>query len=185
MRLDQFDNSQFVRGRSRLIEVWWIVIRALFIDCWLPGSRHRVWLLRRFGATVGNGVIIKPRVRITFPWKLVIGDHVWLGEGSWIDNLDIVRIGSHVCISQRVYLCTGSHDWSSERFDLIVKSIEVKSNAWLCAASMVGPGVTVGEGAVLTLGSVANLSLEPWTIYQGVPAVAVKKRVAAAPVEWK
>lgn len=176
MKLDRFDNRAFSRGRSRLFEAWWILIRSLCIDCWIPGSRHRVWLLRHFGAVVGQGVVIKPRVRITFPWKLTIGDHAWLGEGCWIDNLAEVSIGSHVCVSQRAYLCTGSHDWSAERFDLIVKAIDVEKHAWLCAASVVGPGVTVGEGAILALGSVATGDMQAWTIYQGVPAVAVKKR---------
>lgn len=176
MRLDRFDNRGFERGRSRAIEALWIFVRALFIDCWLPGSRHRVWFLRRFGAVIGEGVVIKPRVKITFPWKLTVGDHVWLGEGCWIDNLERVTIGSHACLSQRTYLCTGSHNWSSERFDLIVRPIVVKPHAWVCASSMIGPGVTVGEGAVLTLGSVANADLEAWTINQGIPAVEIKKR---------
>jgi len=133
-------------------------------------------LLGAFGATVGKGVQIKPGVRVKFPWRLEIGDHSWIGEDVWIDNLAPVTIASNCCISQRVYLCTGSHDWSRPTFDLIVRPIHIKQAAWIAACSTVGPGVTVGEGAVLALGSVATHDLEPWTIYTGIPAKPVRKR---------
>ena len=115
-------------------------------------------------------------MRVKFPWRLTIGDHCWIGEDVWIDNLVEVAFGTHVCASQGAYFCTGSHDWSKRSFDLIVKPISIESHAWISARSVVGPGVSVGEGAVLGLASVATQALEPWVIYMGNPAVRVKVR---------
>ena len=177
MRLNEFDNRSWNRGRPLFVELVWLVLSALFVSSWIPGSGHRKWLLRVFGAKIGNGVVIKPRVRVKFPWRLEIGDHAWIGEDAWIDNLADVTIGSDACISQGVYLCTGSHDWSSSRFDLITKPIVIGNSAWVSAKATVGPGVTVGEGAVLSLGGVATKDLEPWGIYAGNPATKLKTRV--------
>jgi putative colanic acid biosynthesis acetyltransferase WcaF len=132
--------------------------------------------LRLFGARIGKGVTVKPRVRVKFPWRLHVGDHSWIGEDVWLDNLAEIRIGDHCCISQSVYLCTGSHDWQRASFDLIVKPIVLEDEVWLAARSVVGPGVTIGRGAVLGLGSVATRNLLPCHIHQGVPAIPIKRR---------
>lgn len=176
VRLDTYDCSSFNRGRPRWIEALWLVTECLFVGSPLPGAAHRRWLLRLFGARIGQGVEIKPRVRVKFPWKLTIGDYSWIGESVWIDNLADVKIGSHCCISQCAYLCTGSHDWSKPSFNLITASIEIKDGTWICARSIVGPGVEAGEGSVLSLGSVATSDLIPWSIYSGVPAAKIKTR---------
>ena len=177
MRLDRFDDRSFSRGRPAWIEALWLLCQALFLESWLPGSAHRVLILRLFGARIGNGVIIKPHVRVKFPWRLVIGDYSWIGEDAWIDNLAEVRIGSHCCVSQGVYLCTGSHDWASERFDLKTSPITIGDHVWLGARSAVGPGVSIADGAVLTMGSVATKSLSPWCIHSGSPAEPSRPRV--------
>lgn len=176
MRLDKYENSQFDRGASRIKESLWLLCGGLLITSWFPGSAWRIKLLRLFGALIGKGVVIKPKFRVTFPWRMVVGDYCWIGEGVWFDNLLEIRLGNHVCISQGVYLCTGSHDWSRQGFDLIVKPINIESQSWISAMSKVGPGVTVGEGAVLTLGSVATQTLMPWSVYGGSPAIKIKKR---------
>lgn len=176
MRLDQFDNVAFERGRAAWVEALWLAVQWLFVSSWLPGSRHRVWLLRRFGAQVGTGVVAKPGLRVKFPWKLRVGDHVWLGERVWIDNLAQVSVGDHVCISQGAYLCTGSHDWASPRFDLITRPITIGNQAWIGARAVVAPGVTLAEGAVLALGSVATRDLPTWRIAVGVPAEPLRPR---------
>ena len=176
MRLDTFDNSGFDRGASRGKELLWLLCCWLLLSSGLPGSGWRATLLRMFGARIGRGVIFKPGVRVKFPWRLIVGDHCWIGEEVWIDNLAEVSLGSHVCVSQGAYFCTGSHDWSKQSFDLIVKPINVGPHAWIAAKSIVAPGGCVGEGAVLGLGSVATHDLEPWTIYGGNPAVRVKLR---------
>ena len=177
VRLDLFENSDFSRGASRAVEAGWFVLSGLLVESWLPGSGWRQTLLRAFGARIGSGVVIKPRVRVKFPWRLEVGDNVWIGERVWIDNLDRVTIGSNACISQGAYLCTGSHDWSKQSFDLITKPIHIGEGAWIAAHSVVAPGATIGEASVLTIGSVAIGELGSWTIYSGVPAQAMKQRI--------
>lgn len=176
IRLDRFDNSGFSRGQPAWVEFLWLVTQALFVRSWIPGGRHRCVLLRLFGAKIGRGVIIKPGLRVKFPWRLTVGDFSWIGEDVWIDNLSLVEIGTNCCISQGVYLCTGSHDWSKPTFDLTTKPIVIKDDAWLAARCVVAPGITVGQGAVLGLGCVATRNLESWTIYGDVPAAPVRAR---------
>ncbi|MEM9423013.1 MAG: WcaF family extracellular polysaccharide biosynthesis acetyltransferase [Pseudomonadota bacterium] len=176
MKLDLFDAAGFNRGAPRWREAMWLVASGLLISTWLPGSVWRIALLRLFGAKIGKCVVIKPHVKVKFPWRLSVGNHCWIGEHTWIDNLADVKIGEHVCISQGAYLCTGSHDWCSEKFDLIVKPIALEPHVWIGAKSTIGPGCQVGEGAVVALGSVALGSLKPWTIYSGVPATPEKRR---------
>jgi putative colanic acid biosynthesis acetyltransferase WcaF len=176
MNLDTFDNEGFDRGASRVKEAAWLAISSLLFSSSLPGSAWRVGLLKAFGAEVGRRVVIKPSVRIKFPWRLRIGDHCWIGEGAWIDNLDLVSLGSDVCVSQGVYICTGSHDWGRSSFNLVTKPVHVCSKAWLGAFSRVAPGTCIDEGAVLAFGSVAKQTLSAWCVYAGNPAVRVRAR---------
>ena len=176
MRLDKFDNSGFDRGSPWFVEALWRVIEGLLFGSWIPGAVWRVTLLRLFGARVGQGVVIKPRVRVKFPWKLRIGDHSWIGESAWIDNLDDVVIGDHCCLSQGVYLCTGNHRWDDAHFALVTRPIRLADHCWLGAHARVGPGVTCREGAVLTMGSVAITELEHWTVHGGAPAAPIRQR---------
>ena len=176
VRLAAFENADFSRGRSRLTEAVWITIQWLLVSSWIPGSLHRRWLLRLFGAQLGAGVVIKPGVRVKFPWRLSVGDHSWIGEGVWIDNLVPVSIGANCCLSQDAYLCTGSHDWSDQRFGLMARPTSIGDGVWVAARAIVAPGTIIGEGAVLALGSVAANRLNPWTIYRGNPAEPVKVR---------
>lgn len=161
------------------MEALWLICSALLVESWLPGSRHRVWLLRAFGARIGEGVRAKPRLRVKFPWRLQVGARSWIGEGVWIDNLAPVEIGADCCISQGVYLCTGGHDWSRRGFDLITKPITLSDAVWIGAKAIVGPGVSAGAGAVLTLGSRATKDLAPWTIHDGFPCAPLKARIVA------
>ena len=101
----------------------------MFVSSSIPGSAHRCFLLRAFGAKIGRGVNIKPRVKVKFPWRLIVGNHSWIGEAVWIDNLAEVEIGANCCVSQGAYLCTGSHDWNSRKFTLITKPIRVEDGA--------------------------------------------------------
>ena len=169
--------ADFLRGRPAMLEALWILLQWVFVSSPLPGSFHRRVLLRAFGAKIGMGVVIKPGVKVKFPWRLQVGANAWLGENAWIDNLAQVNIEANAVLSQDVYLCTGSHDWTSPGFNLIVKPILIKQGAWVAARSTIGPGVTLGDGAVLGLGSTTSKDLEPWTVYSGVPATPLKKRV--------
>ena len=176
--LSSYSSARFDRGASKAREfVWLLVSLVLFRLCPFSFSALKRMLLRAFGAKVGKGAVIKPQVKITFPWKLEIGDHVWLGEECWLLNLERITIGNCVCVSQRAVLCTGSHDYKSPAFNLIVKPIEVGDGAWLGAGCWVGPGVIVGNHAVLAAGSVATKDIEPFGVYRGNPAAFVRQRI--------
>jgi putative colanic acid biosynthesis acetyltransferase WcaF len=181
--LSSFSAAGFDRGGSRGTEFLWLFVSLwLFQLCPLKLSALKCWVLRLFGASIGVGVIIKPNVKITFPWKLTIGDHVWLGEECWLLNLAPITLEGHVCVSQRAFLCAGNHDYKSPSFDLIVQPIVVRSGAWIGAGAWVGPGVTIGTHAVLSAGSVATRDLDSYGIYRGNPAVRIKERVIAAQI---
>ncbi|MDR3377096.1 MAG: WcaF family extracellular polysaccharide biosynthesis acetyltransferase [Verrucomicrobiae bacterium] len=178
--LGRFTVGDFDRGAGIIKESLWLLVSfLLFRLCPVSFSALKCAVLRAFGAKVGRNVTIKPQVKITFPWKLGLGDHVWLGEESWLLNLAPVQIGSHVCISQRAVLCTGSHDYKKSTFNLITRPITLEDGAWLGAGCWVGPGVTVERNAVLSLGSVASQNLVANGIYRGNPAVWVKQRTIA------
>lgn len=175
--LSTYSSARFDRGAGKIRETIWLVVSLfLFRLCPFCLSSLKCAVLRMFGAKIGTDVVIKPQVKITFPWKLTIGDFVWLGEECCLLNLAPIEIGSHVCISQRAYLCTGSHDYKSRTFDLIVKPITLENGCWIGASGWVGPGVKVGSHAVLAAGSVVTKEMQPWGIYQGNPAVLVKQR---------
>jgi putative colanic acid biosynthesis acetyltransferase WcaF len=172
------DSSALVRGRSRLVEALWIFFGApLLASRLMLSAKARSAILRLFGAKIGLNMYMKPGVRVKFPWYLSVGDHCWIGEDVWIDNLAPVSIGSHVCVSQGAYLCTGNHDWSKPNLKLFTRTIILERGCWLGAKTLVGPGVTIREGAILTAGSVATKDLLPFGIYAGNPAVLTKQRV--------
>lgn len=178
VNLSVYSPGNFNRGAGTLKECLWLFASLLLFQlCPFAFSALKRSVLRAFGGQIGRGVIIKPQVKITFPWKLEIGDHVWLGEECWLLNLEKISLGNHVCVSQRAFLCTGSHDYKSATFDLIVKPITVEKGAWLGAGCWVGPGVKVGSHAVLTAGSVAARDLDGGWIYRGNPAEAVRERL--------
>jgi putative colanic acid biosynthesis acetyltransferase WcaF len=175
--LSQYDNSWYNTGAGKLKTTLWYMTNVLFfINPLNPLSGIKVRLLRLFGATIGKGVVIKPGVNIKHPWRLIIGNHTWIGEKVWIDNLDMVTIGSHCCLSQGVLLLCGNHDYKRPTFDLMIAPIVLENGVWLGAQSVVTGGVTCGSHSVLTVNSVATKNLNQYTIYQGNPAVAVKNR---------
>lgn len=159
------------RGAPRWKEAAWVVCKTLFfLPRWPLPSAWRAALLRLFGAQIGRGAIIRSGINITFPWRLTLGDHVWIGEEAFILNLANVTIGSDSCISQRAFLCTGSHDFRSEHFDLIAKPITIGSGAWVAALAFVGPGVTIGDGSMVSAGSVVSRDVAAGMIASGNPA---------------
>lgn len=177
MRLDNYTLGTYTPGAPYWKQLLWYFIGSPLLASYLiPVSALKVRILRSFGAKIGQGVRIKPGVRVKFPWRLIVGDYAWIGEDAWIDNIAFVTIESHVCISQGVYLCTGNHDWNHPDFKLIPAPIHIQESSWIAAKSAIGPGVTIGKGAVLTLGGVTGRSLEAMTIYAGNPAQPVKKR---------
>jgi putative colanic acid biosynthesis acetyltransferase WcaF len=174
--LEAFDNSHYHSGAGRLKMILWYLANALLMNSALPFSGMKARMLRLFGARIGKGVVLKPYINIKYPWKLEIGDHCWIGEQVWIDNLDQVRVGSHVCISQGAMLLCGNHNYRRSTFDLITGPITLEDGVWIGAKTVVCPGVLCGSHSVLTVGSVATKNLEAYTIYAGNPAAAVRKR---------
>lgn len=177
MRLDHYSLDRYTPGAPLWKQILWYYLGRALVQCyWLPWSALKVSTLRCFGAHIGRGVRIKPGVNIKFPWRLRVGNYVWIGENAWIDNPASTTIEDHVCISQDVYLCTGNHDWSDPNFKLTPAPILICSHSWIAARAVIGPGITVNRGAVLCLGSVAGCSLKPKTIYAGNPAQPIKER---------
>lgn len=142
----------------------------------IPISAILVFILRLFGAKVGKGVRIKPYIYIHYPWKLTIGDYCWIAECR-IENLADVTIGNNVCVSQKAMLLTGNHNYKKVDFDLITKPIILEEGVWIGANATVCPGIVVASHAVLTVGGVATTNLDPYSIYQGNPAIKIKERV--------
>ena len=147
--LSGFTGVNYDRGRSTVWQVAWLIASSLVVMHWWCPRSVRIAILRRFGAEIGEGVIVRHRVRIHWPWKLSVGDNSWVGEGVWILNLEPVRIGSNVCVSQDVLLCTGSHDRHSPTFEFDNAPITVEDDAWVAARATVLRGCTIGRGAVI------------------------------------
>jgi len=175
MDLSKFSSQDFDRGASRLKEIAWFVIRRIFFQTSTPmPSALRAALLRLFGAKIGAGAIIRANVNVTFPWRLSMGDHVWLGEEVMILSFAPVMIESSVCVSQRAFLCTGTHNFYLPTFDLQFKPITLRSGSWVAAQSFIGPGVEVGNGSVVSAGSVVMENVPAHSLVRGNPAVVVR-----------
>lgn len=155
--LSQFNNRDFTRGASTWREFLWWVFRSLLFAPWFPvPSLVKVWVLRFFGARVGKSVVIRSRVNITFPWRIEIGDHAWIGDEVMILSLDQVTIGNNVCVSQRAFICSGSHDFRSETFDLVTEPITIGDSSWIAASAFVGPGVNLPCGSLVKAGEIVG-----------------------------
>ncbi|QJW90744.1 colanic acid biosynthesis acetyltransferase WcaF [Spirosoma taeanense] len=171
-----YDISWYKPGpRWKLI--LWFLANSLVLNTYFPiPMALKRFVLKAFGTKMGVGVVIKPGVNIKYPWFLTLGDHVWIGERVWIDNLSEVVIGSHVCLSQGAMLLTGNHDYRRPTFDLTARPITLDDGVWIGAKSVVCPGVRCHSHSVLAVNSVATRSLDEYGIYQGNPAVWVRKR---------
>jgi putative colanic acid biosynthesis acetyltransferase WcaF len=173
MKLEGYTIGAFDRGAPRWREALWHVVKFYFFLQPFPGSsRMLAAILRFFGAKIGRGVIIRNRVNISYPWRLSVGDHVWIGEEVVILSLAQVTIESNVCISQRAFLCTGSHDFRSSSFDLITKPITIRQGSWIAAQAFIAPGVTIGPDSMVAAGAVVTRDVAPGTVVSGNPAAA-------------
>ncbi len=179
-RLDLFDNSWYDPGRRLPTRIVWLMVNRVFFGTAFPWpSAVRAAVLRLFGAEIGEGVVIRSRTNIKYPWHLRVGDHAWIGEGVWIDSLAKVSIGAECCLSQGAMIETGNHDWSSPTFDLVTKDVTVEDGAWCAVRSLLLPGSILASHAVLGAGSVLSGTTEPYAVYVGTPAVKVRARVIA------
>jgi putative colanic acid biosynthesis acetyltransferase WcaF len=181
VQLSAFDNRWYAPGRGVAVRVLWLIVNGAFLLSWVPWpSSLKCLLLRLFGAKVGRGVVVKPRVNIKYPWNVEIGDHSWIGEGAWLDSLGRITIGANCCLSQRSMIETGNHDWSKPTFDLIVKPVVLESGSWAAVGSLLLPGSRLSSHAILAAGSVLSGDTEPFGIYVGVPATKVRGRHLSA-----
>jgi putative colanic acid biosynthesis acetyltransferase WcaF len=165
------------RCASKLKEIVWYLIKVVFFLSSIPfPSNSKVFILRCFGASIGKGVVIKPRVNIHFPWKLLIGNHVWIGEEAFLLNFEVLTIGNNVCVSQRAFLCGGNHNYKISSMPYRNGPITLNDGCWIGANSFIGPNVTVGEDTIVSAGSVVTQSLDENGIYRGNPVQFIKNR---------
>ncbi|MEX5411155.1 colanic acid biosynthesis acetyltransferase WcaF [Atlantibacter hermannii] len=169
--------KNFRGGHPVKVQLWWAVQKTLF--SWSPqiAYRWRAFLLRLFGARIGKGVVIRPSVKITYPWKLTLGDYAWVGDDAVLYTLGDITIGANAVISQKSYLCTGSHDYLSTHFDIYAKPIVIGDKCWLATDVFVAPGVSIGEGTVIGARSSVFKSLPGNVICRGNPAEIIRERV--------
>ena len=180
---DPYLRPAFSLGNRLQRLVWGICWALLYRPSPRPLHAWRSMLLRLFGATMGPNCHFYPASKVHSPWNLFCADQVTAGDEVEIYNPAPLRLGSHAILSQGAYVCGATHDFDDPAFPYLAHAMEVGAYAWVCARACVGPGVNVGEGAVLGLGSVATKNLEPWTVYAGVPAVKVKERKRTVDLE--
>jgi putative colanic acid biosynthesis acetyltransferase WcaF len=151
-------NALFVRPTPQALYSW----------------RRFVW--RLFGAKVGRNVLIRPGVRVTFPWEVIVGDYCWIGDKATLYSVSEITIAEHSVVSQEAYLCAGTHDHSDVSFPLVASPISIEAECWIAARAFVGPGVRIGRGAIVGARSVLLSDVASGTIVAGVPARAVGTR---------
>jgi putative colanic acid biosynthesis acetyltransferase WcaF len=168
------------RGRSGVaVRLWWMVQATLFRCSPQVMYGFRRWLLRLFGAQIGKGVHVRPSVTVPYPWKLTIGDYSWVGDDAVLYSFAQITIGDNVVISQKSYLCAGTHDYRSPGFDIQAHPIVIEDEAWLAADVFVAPGVTVGKGAVVGSRSSVFSDLPQMMVCVGCPARPIHPRSAS------
>lgn len=175
--LSYYKTPKDFRGKSKLVvQLWWLIQGSLFKLSPQILYNWRRFLLRLFGAKIGKNVIIRPSVKITYPWKLEIGDFSWIGDDVVLYTLGAIHIGKNSVISQRSYLCTGSHNYSKVDFPIYSKPIIIEDECWLATDVYVGPGVRIAKGTVVGSRSSVYKSLPPGKICVGNPAIVIKER---------
>ncbi len=155
---------------------WKLIWLLLYRPSPRPFHAWRALLLRLCGATMGPDCHFYPGAKIWAPWNLICAEQVTAADGVEIYNPAPLSLGSHAILSQSSYICGATHDYDNPDFPPVTYAMHIGSYAWICARASVNPGVHIGDGAVLGLGSVATRNLEPWTVYSGVPAIAIKPR---------
>lgn len=159
--LGAFSGAGYDKGRNVLWQILWNVVSSCIVIHWWCPAPARAAILRSFGATIGEKTNIRHHVRVHWPWKLTVGDRSWIGEQTWILNLEPVTIGADVCISQDVLLCTGSHDRRSPSFEFDNAPIAVGDGAWVAARAVVLRGTTIGADSVVGATALVTRDTEP------------------------
>ncbi|MEM6262550.1 MAG: putative colanic acid biosynthesis acetyltransferase [Bacteroidota bacterium] len=175
--LSIFQLPENFRGRSApIVQLWWLVHFFLFKPSpqFLYGWRR--FLLRLFGAKVGKGVILRPSCQVTYPWKVSIGDFSWIGDEVVLYSLGNISIGTNTVISQRSYICTGSHRHDRQDFLIYQEPITIEDECWLATDVYVAPGVHIGKGTVVGARSSVFKDLPYGKIAVGAPAQVIRDR---------
>ncbi len=181
--LRQYHQPGYYAGASRVtMLIWWLVQSIAFPLTLHTAHGIRCWLLRIFGAKIGQRVMIRPTARITYPWNLEIGDHSWVGDDAVLYSLAPIKIGRHCVISQKSYLCTGSHDISDSRFGLVTGEIVVENGAWIATDCFIGPNVCIGANAIIGVRSTVLTTMPPGQLCVGTPCKPVKPRPLPSPI---
>jgi putative colanic acid biosynthesis acetyltransferase WcaF len=175
--LSVFKLPRNFRGRSAIVvQLWWLIQATVFKCSPQAAYGFRRWLLRCFGASVGDKVIIRPSVTITYPWKIKIGDYAWIGDDVVLYSLGDIEIGEHAVISQKSYLCAGDHDYVQQDFPIRGRKITVGEQAWVATDVFIAPGVTIGAGAVIGARSSVFSDMPARMVCVGYPAKPLKPR---------
>jgi len=175
--LKTFKDPPNIRGKSAVIvQLWRMVQGSLF--AWSPQFMYgwRRFLLRLFGAEIGQKVLVRPSVRITYPWKLKIRDYSWIGDDVELYTWGEISIGSDTVISQRSYLCAAGHDFTVPSFDTFQKPIVIGNQVWIATDVFIAPGITIGDAAVVGTRSTVLSDLPKAMICYGNPAKPMKPR---------
>jgi putative colanic acid biosynthesis acetyltransferase WcaF len=175
--LKTFRMSKGFRGKSKfIVQSWRMVQGSLFrlSPQFMYGWRR--FLLRLFGAIIGENVLIRPTVKILYPWKLIVGDWSWIGDEVTLYNMETINIGENCVISQKSYLCTSSHDHTKSSFEIFAQPIDIKNETWIASDVFIAPGVTIGQGTVVGFRSAVNKDLPPQMVCYGNPAKPIKPR---------
>ncbi|MCQ8119763.1 putative colanic acid biosynthesis acetyltransferase [Methylomonas rosea] len=178
-RLSQFVLPKNFRAKHAVIvQIWWIVQSVFFARSpqFLYGWRR--FLLRLFGAKIGKNVIIRPSAKVTYPWKLTIGDNSWIGDDVELYTLGEIEIGKNAVISQKSYLCTASHDYTKETFDIYQRKIVIEDEVWIATDVFIAPGITIGKCAVVGARSTVLDDMPAGMVCVGYPARPIKPRVS-------
>jgi putative colanic acid biosynthesis acetyltransferase WcaF len=159
---------------------WWIGCFLLFKLSLRPMYAWRRWVLRLYGAKLADHVCVQRSARIEFPWNLEMGRYSCLGEGAWVYTLGKITIGEFTTISQRAFLCAGTHDYTRPEMPLLTPPITIGKGVWIAADAFVGPGVSIGDNAVVGARSVVVGDLPPGMVCAGHPCKPIKPRLPSA-----
>ena len=175
--LSLYHQPGFEIGRPKwYVLLWWLVQALVFPLTLHMAHGPRCALLRLFGAKIGKHVVIRPSARFTYPWKVEIGDYSWVGEDVTFYSLAPIRLGQHCVVSQKSYLCTGSHDLSDSSFALVTAPIVIENGAWVATDCFVAPGVRIGANAVIGARSSVFKDMPAQQICMGTPCRPCKHR---------
>ena len=163
--------------KNRIARIIWNTT-YLFLFKYSPRPLHswRSFLLKLFGAKIGKRVHIYPKVKIWAPWNLVIQDEVGVADGVDLYSQGKIILEYRAIISQRSYVCTGTHDFNKSGHPLYTQDIRVGKYAWIAAEAFIGPGVTINEGAVVGARAAVFKDVNSWSVVGGNPAKFIKKR---------